>query len=63
LEAAFENKEIIFFQTGEWFLHSFCVIHWPRTFWPIRRPLDEQPLPLATNVRERHQVDPLMQRA
>ena len=35
---------------GEWFSHSFCLIHWPRTFWPIQRPLDEQPLSLATNV-------------
>jgi uncharacterized protein len=59
----FENKEIIFFQTGGMVFALFLRDHLAEDFAADAKAFGRAPIALAYNVRHKAEVDPLMQRA
>ena len=59
----FENREIIFFQTGGMVFALFLRDHLAEDFAADPSTFGRAPIALAYNVREKVEVDPLMQRA
>lgn len=59
----FENKEIIFFQTGGVVFALFLRDHLAEDFAADPRSFGRAPIALAYNVRKKAEVDPLIQRA
>src|SRR5215469_4707417 len=59
----FENKEIIFFQTGGMVFALFLRDHLAEHFAADPKTFGRAPIALASNVRQKADVDPLIQRA
>lgn len=59
----FENKEIVFFQTGGMVFALFLRDHLAADFQADPATFGRAAIALAYNVRERSEVDPLMKRA
>lgn len=62
-KAGFENNEIIFFQTGGMVFALFLRDHLAEDFQADPAAFGRAPLALAYNVREKREVDPIIQRA
>jgi predicted lactoylglutathione lyase len=60
---AFENEEIIFFQTGGMIFALFLRDHLAADFQADPATFGRAPMALAYNVRARNEVDALIQRA
>jgi uncharacterized protein len=59
----FENKEIIFFQTGAMVFALFLRDHLAEDFEADPKTFGRAPIALGYNVKKKTEVDPLLQRA